>query len=137
VPARDWLTARAEDGLRGAQAALGALLLETPDITPEDQARANDWRLRAAKAGDVATQALLGQAYASGADGLDQDYVAAHAWLNLAGAAGHAEAAETREVIAALMTPEQIAQAQARARDLHAAILARTPRTRQTVRGSE
>ena len=81
--------------------------------------------------------ALLGQAYASGADGLEQDYVAAHAWLNLAGAAGHAEAAETREVIAALMTPEQIAEAQARARDLHAAILARTPRTQQTVRGSE
>jgi len=127
--AQNWLSARAEDGTHGAAGALGQLLLDTP----ERQAEALALITRAAEAGDVPAQALLGQAYASGDHGLAQDYVAAHTWLNLAGGAGDGAAAATRDVIAALMTPEQIAEAQTAARALYAGIAAQVPQTEQTV----
>ena len=38
-------------------------------------------------------------------------------WLNLAAATGHEEARKVRELVAANMTREQIAEAQARARE--------------------
>ena len=46
-----------------------------------------------------------------------QDYVEGHKWLNLAAAAGHTEAGETRELVEKEMTPEQIAEAQRLARE--------------------
>ena len=48
--------------------------------------------------------------------GVPQDYVSAHMWLNLAAAQGEEKAAERRDYVAALMTPEQIAEAQRLAR---------------------
>ena len=45
-----------------------------------------------------------------------QDFVEAHKWANVAAANGNEEAAERRDVFANLMTPEQIAEAQDRAR---------------------
>ena len=49
--------------------------------------------------------------------GVPQDYVTAHMWLNLAAATGHEDARKAREIVAASMTREQIAEAQARARE--------------------
>ena len=54
--------------------------------------------------------------YADGL-GVPQDYVSAHMWLNLAAATGDEEARKARELVAARMTREQIAEAQARARE--------------------
>lgn len=105
--AAHWLETRAEDGLRPAQTALGALLLENPARAEE----AGGWLTRAARAGDPVAQAALGTAYSTGT-GLPLDYVQAHAWLNIAATSGHAEAARTRALIGALMTPDQIAAAQ-------------------------
>jgi len=42
-----------------------------------------------------------------------QDYVQAYMWLNLAAAQGNAQAARNRDLAAAKMTSDQIAQAQA------------------------
>ena len=49
--------------------------------------------------------------------GVPQDYVTAHMWLNLAAATGHENARKARDLLKALMTREQIAEAQARARE--------------------
>ena len=115
--ARDWLAARAEEGMRAAQLAYGELLLESS----EEAGQGIVLITRAAKAGDVRARALLGEAYATGGNGLEQDYVAAHGWYNLAAAGGAPEAEDRRDVIAQLMTPEQVAAAQAMARAIHEA----------------
>lgn len=127
--AEGWLQARADDDMRAAQTALGLALLDMPDRAAD----AITLLTKAATAGEITAQAVLGQARASGDHGLEQDYVTAHSWLNLAAAGGHAQSGETRDVIAALMTPDQIAQAQALARDLYDAQAAMVPRTNQRV----
>jgi hypothetical protein len=43
------------------------------------------------------------------------DYVEAHKWANLAAASGLEAAFEARRALADLMTPQQVAEAQARA----------------------
>ena len=68
-----------------------------------------------AEGGDPAAQNDLGWMYQNGR-GVAQDYVAAHMWYNLAGA-GDGEAREYRDRIAEKMTPDQIAEAQRRARE--------------------
>ena len=48
---------------------------------------------------------------------MPQDDVSAHMWLNVAAATGNEEARKALEGVAASMTREQIAEAQARARE--------------------
>ena len=69
-----------------------------------------------AEQGDASAQTNLGVMYAAGL-GVPQDYVSAHMWFNLAAATGDEEARKVRELVAARMTREQIAEAQARARE--------------------
>jgi TPR repeat protein len=54
--------------------------------------------------------------YANGR-GVTQDYVRAHMWFNLSGASGVASGVQNRDIIAAMMTPQQIAEAQKMARE--------------------
>jgi TPR repeat protein len=49
--------------------------------------------------------------------GVLQDYTKAHALFNLAAIKGSANAAKNRDIVAKLMTPQQIADAQKLARD--------------------
>jgi TPR repeat protein len=72
-------------------------------------------RLAAAQ-GIASAQASLGVMYANG-QGVAQDYVRAHMWLNLSGASGDALGTTNRDIIAARMTPQQIAEAQTMARE--------------------
>ncbi|MEP4037200.1 tetratricopeptide repeat protein [Pseudophaeobacter sp.] len=109
-----WLQTQAEAGLRPAQAALGQLLL-----TGGDASAASSWLAQAAATGDVEAQHQLGRLYIQG-DGVQQDYVQAHKWLNVAAASGSSAAFEMRAVVADLMTPEQVAEAQALARQFFA-----------------
>lgn len=127
--AETWLVAQAEEGVRPAQTALALAWLERGDRTEEAAA----WLERAAQDGDARAQAELGKLHVTGT-GVPLDYETAHAWLNLAAAAGLGAAAEQRDTVAKLMTPEQIAAAQARARTLFEAVEARVPATQQTVR---
>ena len=77
-------------------------------------AEAVRWFRLAAEQGDA--QFNLGVRYANG-QGVPQDDVSAHMWLHLAAATGQVEARTVRERVAASMTREQIAEAQARARE--------------------
>lgn len=118
TPARSaaatWLQAQAEAGLRPAQAAWGQLLLSGGDA-----GAAVPWLTRAAQAGDVEAQHQLGRLYIQG-EGVQQNYLQAHKWLNVAAASGSSAAFEMRAVVADLMTPEQLAEAQALARQFFA-----------------
>jgi TPR repeat protein len=76
-----------------------------------------------AEQGNAAAQRMLGAAFASG-QGVPQDYVSAHMWLNLAATsratdpAARDQAARERDMLAAKMTPAQIAEAQRLASEL-------------------
>ena len=79
---------------------------------------------RAVEQGEADAMYNLGAMYANG-EGVPQDYVEAHKWRNLAAARASAgnqkEYAETRDALATLMTPQQIADAQKRATEWLAA----------------
>jgi TPR repeat protein len=77
-------------------------------------ATAASWFRKAAEQGEADAQGHLGAMYAQG-QGVPQDYVTAHMWLDLAAASGDKNAV-IRDMIAAQMTPEQIAEAQKLAR---------------------
>ena len=68
-----------------------------------------------AEGGNASAQYTLGLMYAKG-EGVPRDPVQAHFWLDLAAAKGDAEAAKSRDLLAAMMTPSQIAEAQQLAR---------------------
>ena len=100
------------------------VVLAAPACTVYDEG------LAAAKRGDYATalrewRPLAEQGYAKAqfnlgvmsakGHGMTQDYVQAHMWFNLAAAQGNKLATEGRDIVAKLMTPAQIAEAQRRA----------------------
>ena len=97
-----------------AQYRLGAVYATGQGVAQNDAA-AFMWYRRAAERGDALGQLQLGLMYGLGRS-VPQDYVAAHMWLNLAAAAGVEEARQGRDVLAESMTPEQVAEAQRRAR---------------------
>ena len=112
------LRARAQQGDAAAQFNLG-LSYATGTGAPQDSTEAARWFGRAADQGDAAAQQNLGAMYANG-EGVPQDFVAAHMWLSLAVAqetrAVRASALQGRDVVAQQLTPEQIAEAERRAR---------------------
>ena len=109
--AKNWLRKQADEGLRAAEVVFALLLLDDP----AQAADAAPYLERAAEAGEVTAQFELGMLYMKGL-GVTLDYVQAHAWLNIAATSGHAKAAETREILGNLMTPDQISAAQTTAR---------------------
>jgi TPR repeat protein len=69
-----------------------------------------------AEQGDASAQYNLGVFYDNGL-GVPQDKVSAYMWLNLAATQGKEGAATFRDLVARLMTPAQIAEAQKLARE--------------------
>ena len=103
-----------------AQTRLGMLFAQGVNSAPNYETAAT-WYRGAADQGYPNAQMLLGLAYAQG-EGVPQDYVAAHMWINLAVAKlppgkARQSALETRDLVAAKMTPAQIAEAQDLARN--------------------
>jgi uncharacterized protein len=74
------------------------------------------WLRKAADQGHGTAQRDLGLMYANG-QGVPQDYVYAHMWLNLSAAGGTDPTTKDRDLVAAKMTPAQIAEAQKLARE--------------------
>ena len=74
------------------------------------------WYRKAAEQGHAKAQLNLGIMYFTGR-GVPQDYVQAHMWFNLSAAQGDADATKNRDIVAAKMTPAQIAEAQKLARE--------------------
>jgi TPR repeat protein len=85
----------------------------------QDYAEAVKWYRLAAQQGDASAQYNLGLMYARG-EGVVQDYVKGHSWFNLGAASGNANAVKGRDIVAKLMTPQQIGDAQKLARDCQA-----------------
>jgi uncharacterized protein len=85
-------------------------------FVPKDDAASVNWYRKAAEQGYPPAQKTLGVNYYAGW-GVPKDYVLSYMWFNLAAASGNKEAAEARELVASLMTPAQIAEAQKLARE--------------------
>ena len=101
-----WYQRAAEQGLAQAQILLCAMP-QRDTIT---------WCRLAAERGDPGAQNILGIMYATGTGGAPQDFVQAYMWFNLA-APRYPDAGKLLDQTAALMTPEQIAEAQKLARE--------------------
>jgi hypothetical protein len=95
-----------------AQSTLG-FLYEYGKGVRQDDAAAASWYRKAANQGSARAQVDLGYMYDHG-QGVPRDYVAAHMWFSLAAAGGLKQARTSRDVVAAKMTPEQIAEAEKR-----------------------
>ena len=114
-----WYQLAADQGLTEAQYNLGVTYDEGEGV-PQDDAEAARWYRLAAEQGHGSAQFNLGLMYGSGKR-VPQDDIEAHMWLNLATAQASAEERDEyvkeRDDVAARMTPEQIAEAQRRARE--------------------
>jgi TPR repeat protein len=83
---------------------------------PQDYAEAVKWYRLAAEQNYPLAQDMLSTMYENG-QGVPQDYILAHMWANLSAAGGSASGRRNRDIIAAMMTPSQIAEAQRLARE--------------------
>jgi len=84
---------------------------------PQDDAEAVRWYCLAAEQGDAKTQYNLGVMYGNG-KGVPQDDVAAYAWLNIGAGEGNNDAAQSRDIVAERLTPQQRAEAQRLSQEL-------------------
>lgn len=105
----------AEQGDLEAQYNLG-LMYANGEGVAENNAEAAKWFRKAAEQGDVTAQYELGVMYAN-AEGVVQDYVTTHMWWVQARAQGHEGATGNLDFLSPMMTKEQIAEAQKRARE--------------------
>jgi uncharacterized protein len=105
------LTIAAERGYALSQFQLGLMHTSGAGV-PRNNAEGVRLITLAARQGLSRAQYHLGLIYASGS-GVAQDYVEAHMWFNIAAATGSGGGA--RNVAELMMTPQQIAEAQARA----------------------
>jgi len=110
----------ANQGDDHAQFNLG-LMYDKGQGVPQDYAEAAKWYRKAAGQGLADAQYNLGVMYEKG-QGVPQDYVRAHMWFNLAASRfaprfGREAAVKGRDIVAAKMTPAQIAEAQRLARE--------------------
>mgnify|MGYP001260849471 CR=1 FL=1 len=110
-----WFRKAAEPNFAEGQFALG-ISYEKGLGVPKDEAEAVRWYRKAAEQNFALAQFELGSRYVFG-KGVLKDNVSAHFWLNLAGAQGKEFAREFRQRVEDLMTPEQVAQATALARN--------------------
>ncbi len=88
---------------------------------PKDFSEAVKWYRKAAEQGNANAQNNLGGMYGNG-QGVTQDYVQAHMWYNLAVSKSppgedRDKAVKNRDLLAKMMTPAQISEAQKLARE--------------------
>src|SRR5215475_2555317 len=117
VQAAVWFRRAAQQGFARAQYNLG-VLYANGDGVPRDASQAAQWLRRAADQEDPKAQYNLGLFYAGGV-GVPQDYGAAYVWFTLAAAGmpsgvAHEQAIHNRDIVAARLTPAQLAAAQVR-----------------------
>ncbi len=105
-----WIYRAAIQGHATAQFALGFMYRKGlgVGINFEDGV---EWFQKAANQGLPSAQNHLGLMYTIGSS-VPKDYVLAYMWLNLSASKGNKKAAETRESLEKLMTPQQISEAQ-------------------------
>ena len=101
----------AEQGDAYAQFNVGLMYSEGEGV-PQDYAEAVKWYSKAAEQEHAGAQVSLGRMYGEGL-GVPQDYVRAYAWYDLAASrfSGFDRVVKYRNLVAAEMTPAQIAEA--------------------------
>ena len=82
-----------------------------------DPKEAAKWWCKAAEQGDVSAKYMLGVMY-EGGYGVKKDLVLAYAWCNIAATDGHESAKRVKQDIGKKLTPEQIAKAEALAKEM-------------------
>ena len=115
-----WFYRVAEKGHAAAQRNLGLMYLLGHGVE-QDSNQAITWYRRAADQGDAVAQCKLGEMYQKG-QGVTSDFVAAYQRYSLAASNENEaeivkDAVKNRDLIAAMMTDAQIAQAERQARD--------------------
>ena len=110
-----WFQKAAGQGYASAQYIVGNMYDKGLGVT-EDYAAALKWYRKAANQGYAPAQTSLGFMYSIG-QGVTLDLVQAHMWYNLSSAKGNKIAGEVSDLLAKLMTPAQIAEAQRLARE--------------------
>ena len=103
-----------------AQVNLG-LMYRNGQGVPQDYAEAVQWYRKAAEQGDATAQLSLGLMYGMG-QGVPRDLTQAHMWLNLAASrfplgVKRDVSVKSRDDVAKVMTPAQIAEAEKLARE--------------------
>ena len=121
--AMEWYRKAADQGDAQAKYNLGSLYSNGQGV-PQDSAQAAAWWRKAADQGHAMAQYMLGLSCYNG-QGVPQDFVSAHMWLNLAASrqtgTDKKTYEDTRNWIAKQMTPQQVTDAQRRAREWQAA----------------
>jgi TPR repeat protein len=105
-----WYRLAAEQGHASAQSNLGVMYKNGQGVI-QDYQEAVKWYRLAAEQGYANAQSNLGVMYHIG-KGVIQDHVRAYMWYNLAASNGNKNGSENREIVAKLMTPAQISEAQ-------------------------
>ena len=113
-----WYRLAAAQGNDRAQSGLG-VMYHTGRGVAQDYAEAVKWYRLAAAQGNASAQFNLALMYAKG-KGVVQDYIRAHMWFNLGAVSGDKDAVKNRDIVASKMTPQQIGEAQKRARECQA-----------------
>ena len=113
-----WYKLSAAQGHASAPYNLGVMYYDGQGVV-QDYAEAVKWYKLAAAQGFAIAQSNLGVMYEIG-KGVVQDYTRAHMWFSLASAVGNKNAVKGRDLVAAKMTPQQIAEAQKLARECQA-----------------
>jgi uncharacterized protein len=109
-----WYRLAAEQGFPKAMSNLGQMYSKGKGV-PKDLVLAVRWYQGAADEDLPEAQYNLGVMYKEG-QGVPRDLVQAHMWFNLAGGNGHEDALRARSLVAKMMSPQQIAEAQRLAR---------------------
>lgn len=115
----EWERKAAEQGYANAQYNLGLMYAQGQGVL-KDAVQAVEWYRKAAEQGSPHAQYKLGLAYVEG-KGVRTDYVAAYMWFNLAAAQGNNHAKEGRDMVEAIITPAEVAEAQRLSRERKAA----------------
>jgi hypothetical protein len=121
--AMKWYRKAAEQNLADAQHSLGFCYDQGQGVE-KDYAEAVKWYRKAAEQNYTAAQHILGVAYAKG-EGVEKDYAEAYAYYNLAAAKNLEPAAKARDALEQKMSPQQVADAQKRTKELRAKIEAK------------
>lgn len=100
----------AEDGSASAQTLLAFMYLSELGV-PEDFATAAEWYLKGAEQGHAAARLMIGVPYANG-QGVLKDYVEAYKWISLGSAKGAPGVNVSIDLVAKLMSSDQIAKVQ-------------------------
>jgi TPR repeat protein len=124
-----WWQKAAAQGNRDAQNALG-VAYERGLGVPQDYVKAVEWYRTAAAQGDPGAQHNLGLAYVKGV-GVDRDYAEGYKWLNIAATQDPQRSANARDLLAAQMSPADLAEGQRLTRDHLSKALGQSTRSKR------